>query len=126
MRFTYQEIKKELTDNWQEIADNTDLNQWADGFVPVYNHEIITDWQEMPNEFTDSWKDYGASPDNGIIHLMMIDLYAYYLDQTEKAYEEIKAEDFGTCDECLENYPLADNQNRCGECGNCSNCCTHK
>ena len=96
MRFTFNEIKKEISDNFDEISEapyiEDALDQWADGFVPVYNNEIIQEWQEMPSEFDDSWKDYGFAPDDGIIRLMMIDLYRYYLDQTTRAYNEIKAE----------------------------------
>lgn len=96
MRFTFNQIKKEISENFDEISEapylEDALDQWADGFVPVYNNEIIQDWQEMPIEFDDSWKEYGFAQDDGIIRLMMIDLYRFYLDQTTRAYEEIKTE----------------------------------
>lgn len=93
MRFTKEEIKKILEENWQQIENATYpedvLTEWADGFVPIYNHEIIRDWQEMPSEFVDNWQEYGIGCDTGIISLMALDLFAYYQATTEECYREI-------------------------------------
>jgi len=64
----------------------------ADGYVPVYINEIINEWQEMPSEFDNFWHEYGFSNDTTIPDLMKIDLYGYYREQTEKAYNEVKNE----------------------------------
>lgn len=82
MYFTHAEIETELRDNFAEISRTQELHEWADGFVPVYYSDILADWQAMPNEFTDSWKDTCGTtvPDGmGIFGLMSIDLYNYYL-----------------------------------------------
>lgn len=96
MRFTNQEIKKDLLDNWeylQEVQYPEDcLNEYADGYLPTYTNEIIADWSEMPSEFDNSWQDYGATKDSTIIDLMKIDLFTYYRNETQNAYNEIRAE----------------------------------
>lgn len=97
MRFTYEEIKKDLTDNWEEFTEqNADdkIIEYADGYCPIYNNEVIKEWAEMPSEFNDSWKDQIGNDilDRGILSLMSIDLFSYYLETTTQAYDEIKAE----------------------------------
>lgn len=100
MRFTFEEIKKDLTDNWESITEATYYEDYlcelADGYLPIYNSEIISDWQEMPNEFDNTWREYGLPSSNidevSITGLMVIDLYNFYREQTQRAYNEIKAE----------------------------------
>lgn len=100
MRFIYDEIKKELADNWEQFADKNEqdaydlLIEYADGFVPVYNHEIISDWAEMPSEFDDSWKDQIGDDilDRGIVSLMSIDLMTYYLEEATRAWKALLEE----------------------------------
>lgn len=92
LRFTYEEIKKELKDHYNEL-DRDNLAEWADGFVPVYYNEIIRDWQEMPSEFDNRWKDDAEINEETTIHnLMMIDLFWYYLEQCETAFRELQQE----------------------------------
>ena len=97
MYFTTEEIRNEIKRHWQEIADSSDpyefLAELADGFVPVYNHEIIKDWQEMPAEFDDQWKEYGYDThrnEGGIVRLMQVDLMFYYLQTTQEIYRDLK------------------------------------
>jgi hypothetical protein len=100
MRFTFEEIKNDLNENWENFAgleeqDASDkLVEYADGYIPVYNHEIIKDWAEMPSEFNDSWKDQIGDEilDRGIISLMAIDLFTFYMEETTRAYDELKKE----------------------------------
>lgn len=95
MYTTREYIKQELSQDWAEItaAEYADdlLFRFVDGIMPVYYHEIIKDWTEMPSEYTDSWQDDGAKPEEGIIALMTSDLFNYYLDLTNDVYEELKA-----------------------------------
>lgn len=102
MRFTYEEIKKELADNWErfegldEFGAGDIITEYADSFIPVYNNEIIKDWAEMPSEFDDSWQeelgcDWNAS-DRGIVALMAFDLFGYYREQTINAWNELLTE----------------------------------
>jgi hypothetical protein len=99
MRFTYDEIKKAIEDEWEELTEDAypedRLGEMAEGFVPIYYGEIIKDWQEMPHEYTDNWKEhYGETiPEAvGITALMTSDLHEYYRDTTTEIYHEILKE----------------------------------
>lgn len=97
MLTSYQDVKDELVDNLEQLKTAKypeDLfHEFADGFVPIYTNDIIEEWQQMPSDFDDSWKDYGCSSEDGIVKRMQIDLYNYYLDQINKAWTEIESED---------------------------------
>jgi len=97
MRFTYDEIKKVIEEEWEMLSINPfpedRLYEMADGFLPIYYGEIIKDWQEMPMEYTDRWKEQygGVIPEElGITALMTTDLAGYYSDITLEIYDEIK------------------------------------
>jgi len=99
MRFTREEIKKTIEEEWDQLVDDIypedRLEEMADGFVPIYYNEIISDWTEMPSEYTDYWKDQydGTIPaEMGITALMATDLYSYYRDTTLDVYKEMKEE----------------------------------
>jgi len=99
MRFTYDEIKKVIEEEWEMLAidpyPEDRLYEMADGFVPIYYGEIIKDWQEMDHEYTDNWKEQygGVIPEEvGITALMTTDLAQYYSDTTLEIYEEVKKE----------------------------------
>lgn len=96
MYFSDADIRQELTDNWTQIEDSTStedlLWEWADSACPVYYNDILKDWAEMPNEFTDSWQDGGFDSESGIFTLMGIDLFNYYRTQYNIIYAEILAE----------------------------------
>jgi hypothetical protein len=94
-------IKDELVSNFDRITDwqypEDYLNEMADGFVPVYNHEIIEAWHKsMPHEFTDSWQEFGLPSSSvseiSIIGLMRIDLYQWLNSLTSELWDEIKEE----------------------------------
>jgi len=99
MRFNYDEIKKCIEDEWEELAEDTypedRLAEMADGFVPIYYGEIIKDWAEMPHEYNDNWKQQYSEtiPEEiGITALMATDLYEYYHATTSEIYQELKKE----------------------------------
>jgi hypothetical protein len=99
MTTTYLEIKEEIERRLSEFTDSAYpedlLREEADSLTPVYNHEIIKEWAEMPSEFNDSWRQYGWDEyleQGGILGLMRIDLMHYYESLTAKAYEELTAE----------------------------------
>jgi hypothetical protein len=94
MRFTFNEIKKDLLDNWAEFTEqNADdkITEYADGYCPIYNNEIIQDWAEMPSEFNDSWRE-SCDGLSGIIAMMSYDLFTFYLSETTRAYDQLKKE----------------------------------
>lgn len=96
MRFTDTEIRADLLDAYDEIRGaafpDDLLVERADGYVPVYNNEIIKDWQEMPSEFDDAWLEFGEDASRGIVRLMSVDLFCYYESQTRAIWDEIVAE----------------------------------
>lgn len=93
-----EEIREELLSEWDSIHETSRVEdlllELSESFVPVYNHEIIKDWSEMPSEFEDSWKDsYNEVPEEvGIIGLMRTDLSNYYYDTTFDIYYELRKE----------------------------------
>jgi hypothetical protein len=99
MLTTKEEIKKELLDNIEQLKDNPHADdvvaEFADGYVPVYNNQIIQQWVALPMEDSDQWKEYGYDTqrnEGGIISLMQIDLVFYYLHLATRAWDEIKTE----------------------------------
>ena len=92
MRMNYSDIKQELLDEWDQLADNpyaTDLvNEFAESAIPIYYSEIIKDWQEMPHEYNDTWcaEHYSG---NTIYSLMTYDLAVYYNNQYHTIYNEL-------------------------------------
>ena len=90
MMTTYNQIKEILKDEID--LDEDRLVEIADSLVPVYNAEVIEEWQQMPIEYNDSWQDVGTDPDATILQRMSMDLYLYYNDQVARAYNEIKGE----------------------------------
>lgn len=86
-----EEIKTELGKGLevQEIRDNS--HEWIDGYLPIYNHEIIKEWQDMPGEYDDRGAaELGHMGEVTIIGLMSLDLYLYYGDLFGEALEEVE------------------------------------
>jgi hypothetical protein len=88
---TYEDIKQEILD-YRDWMTEDDIHQTADGYVPVYYNEIISEWQALPMEHTDTWQDFGISNDTSIFTLMGYDLFNYYYQLVHKAFHEIKEE----------------------------------
>jgi hypothetical protein len=97
MNMDYSDIKADLLDNWAHFADmpycQDLITELAESAIPIYYSQIIKDWQEMPNEYTDSWKETTeATNDSTIYSLMGVDLYNYYQDTYRQVYAELKQE----------------------------------
>jgi hypothetical protein len=90
------DIRQEILDDWEQLEDTTypeDLiAEWADSQIPIYYGEIIEEWRDMPSSFSDTWQEYGVSPDTTITDLMSLDLGNYYRTKYTEIYEEIKSE----------------------------------
>lgn len=100
MRMNDNDIRNQILDSWEWLKDaNEDfiydrLTEMADSAVPVYNNEIIQDWQEMPSEYDDTWQDLvSVEEDARITRLMSLDLYNYYLDAYRSGYNQVLAEE---------------------------------
>jgi hypothetical protein len=99
MHFTNEEIKAVLLENYDAIAGlrNEDdiVAEYADSFVPVYNNEVMKDWVQLPLDRSDKWKELGYDAnknEGGILRLMQMDLIFYYLEETDRIWQEIKDE----------------------------------
>jgi len=80
---TYEEIMKEFK---QEIAQGIELDdikdrsyEYVDNYVPVYNNDIIREWQAMPSDYDDRGAaEFGYEDSPSIVRLMALDLTLYY------------------------------------------------
>jgi hypothetical protein len=93
----YTDIKSDILDHWDQLAENNYpedlLTDLASSACPVYYSDVIKDWQEMPNEFTDSWQEFTeATQDSTIFNLMSADLFNYYDSEYQRVFAEIEKE----------------------------------
>jgi hypothetical protein len=85
------EIKREISNGIEldEIRDNS--GEWVDGYLPVYNNHIVTEWQNMPSEYDNrGYAELGGEVN--IISLMSADLYLYYCDLFREACNKVESE----------------------------------
>jgi hypothetical protein len=95
MRMNYSDIKKELEENWENLEENKypedALREMADSACPIYYHEIIKDWVDMPNQFTDSWQEFiDPTNETTIFSLMSADLFYFYESEYTRIYNKMK------------------------------------
>ena len=107
MYFSDSDIKSDIYDHLEQLKDSAypeDLiSELADSATPVYYNQIISDWQEMPSEFNDSWQDLGTDGSAGIMTLMQMDLFNYYQDRYNRIYQEVMQDEEEKEEEELEN-----------------------
>lgn len=94
---TIQAMKDELRtalSNGEELDQIEDRSgEWIDGYLPVYNNQIIKEWQDMPGEYDDrGYAELGAADNFTIVRLMLLDLYLYYSDLFSQAVAELREE----------------------------------
>ena len=87
-----EEIRESLKySTLEEIEDRA--GETIDSHLPIYNKDIIEEWQAMPSEYDNRGAlELGSQQGHGIVDLMSLDLYLYYSDLFSKAMEEIKQE----------------------------------
>lgn len=72
-----------------QIKDRS--GEFVDGWLPIYNNEIIQEWQAMPSEYDNRGaQELGADSSLGIVGLMNLDLYLWYSDLFSEAIEEVE------------------------------------
>ena len=94
---TKEQMKEEIRTELQqggEIERIKDLSgQFIDGYLPIYNADVIQEWQQMPHEYTDRGAlDLGSDESIGIIGRMSLDLYIYYSEIFFDAMDELEGE----------------------------------
>jgi hypothetical protein len=80
-KYIYEDLKQTITngEDMESIRDNS--GEWIDGYLPVYNNNIIEEWKDMPGEYDNRGAaELGIPRDISIISLMQLDLYLYYSD----------------------------------------------
>lgn len=80
-KYIYEDLKQTITngEDMESIRDNS--NEWIDGYLPIYNNNIIEEWKDMPSEYDNRGSaELGIPGDISIIALMQLDLYLYYSD----------------------------------------------
>jgi len=86
-----EEIRAELA-NGEELEDIKDRSgEFIDSYLPIYNNQIIEEWQNMPNEYDNRGSlELGLGQEVNIINLMSLDLYLYYSDLFNEAVKEVE------------------------------------
>jgi hypothetical protein len=91
-----QNIIEEQRNDYAEILGSGDdigeVMERAEGWLPVYHHQILEAWTVMPNDFTDSWREMGEDNRNGIFQLMTMDLATWYCDMAREEWDNLKTE----------------------------------
>ena len=73
----------------EEIRDNS--GEWIDGYLPIYNADIIKEWQEMPGDYDNRGHlELGHGEEIDIVRLMSLDLYLYYTDLFNEVISEME------------------------------------
>jgi hypothetical protein len=72
----------------EEIKDRA--GEWIDNHLPIYNHEIIKEWQEMPGDYDDRGAEEYGTREIKIIDLMSLDLHLYYSDLLDEVFNDIE------------------------------------
>jgi hypothetical protein len=80
-KYIYEDLKQTITngEDMESIRDNS--GEWIDGYLPIYNNNIIEEWKDMPGDYDNRGAaELGFPSDISIISLMQLDLYLYYSD----------------------------------------------
>lgn len=92
MLTTFKTIKNRFADAGVDLVPGEypeAISELADSEVPIYYSEIIDEWRELPMEHSNRFSEIGVDDDFTITQLMQIDLYIYYREQFEAAYNEL-------------------------------------
>ena len=92
-KYIYEDLKQTITngEDMESIRDNS--GEWIDGYLPIYNNNIIEEWKDMPSEYDNRGSaELGIPGDISIISLMQLDLYLYYSDVFFQVLDDIAEE----------------------------------
>jgi hypothetical protein len=93
---TYDQIYKQVADEKEQLLESAYpddlLSEWADSEVPVYNHEIISEWTDLDSDCRDQWQEIGAGSNTSIVNLMKIDIYLFYRECYTLAWIRLQEE----------------------------------
>ena len=94
---TIEQMKDEVRTELQNGGDLEQIRdragEWIDGYLPIYNNQIMKEWQDMPHEYDDrGGAELGTDGTIGIVGLMSLDLYLYYSDLFNRAINDLTEE----------------------------------
>jgi hypothetical protein len=97
MIYTVEDMKDEIRaalNEGESISDVRDqISEYVDTYLPIYNNEIIEEWQNMPGEYDDRGAaELGDMGETTIIGLMSLDLYIYYTELFNSALDSLVEE----------------------------------
>lgn len=94
---SYDEIKSQVVSEWAYFADspNRASHELADSLVPIYTTDVISEWSSLSWNESDRWHEYGLSESPTIAEMMKTDLFIYYIDSVNRAYQEALEEQAG-------------------------------
>jgi hypothetical protein len=72
----------------EEIKDRA--GEWIDNHLPIYNYEILNQWQAMPGDYDDRGAEEYGTREIKIIDLMSLDLHLYYSDLLSEVFDDIE------------------------------------
>jgi hypothetical protein len=97
MIYTVEDMKDEIRaalNEGESISDVRDqISEYVDTYLPIYNNEIIEEWQNMPGEYDDRGAaELGHMGETTIIGLMSLDIYIYYSELFHSALDSLVEE----------------------------------
>jgi hypothetical protein len=102
--YTPEQITKEIEGDKAHILRQThpedSAHEYADSAVPIYYSDIIQDWRDLPDEYSNKFSELTTELPDRIEDLMKTDLYLYYqhhyanaiqaiIDERDSAEEEV-------------------------------------
>jgi hypothetical protein len=97
MIYTIEDMQEEIRAAFiqgESVLDIRDqIGEYVDTYMPIYNNEIIQEWQNMPGEYDDRGAaELGDMGETTIIGLMSLDLYVYYTELFHSALDSLVEE----------------------------------
>jgi hypothetical protein len=86
-----EEIQAEIANGEELEAIKDRSGEFIDSYLPIYNNQIIEEWQSMPSDYDNRGSaELGLGQEINIINLMTLDLYLYYSDLFNEAINEVE------------------------------------
>ena len=87
-----EEIRAEIANGEELEAIKDRSGEFIDSYLPIYNNQIIEEWQAMPSDYDNRGSvELGhLEQEINIINLMSLDLYLYYSDLFAEAISEVE------------------------------------
>ena len=91
--YTPEQIEQEVLRDKEEILNATYpedyASEYADNAVPIYYSDIIQEWNELPEEYSNQFREIRDTLPDRVEDLMRDDLYLYYSAHYSNAITEL-------------------------------------